>query len=1337
MVPETHVKADCAKVEINAEVDFDGREIRGFSEYEIILQQQQQQKKDDLNPALVLKFNILRRSSVSAVTVNGIATAFEIVHSKISTLFPPKDKITAFSELFVPLKAGEASTQLNEEVQQESLSVRIQFSITECQDGLNFFPFKQDTSDSPSFLYTKMHFFPFLSVGDAADSAEQILPDIQLTLIVPVELPVLLGGSIGSVKELDAKQASMKDTLVVAPGELVRQVQLRSNPSKKLVQYEIPSDLYHKIDNIRLYIGGYDVYSFNCLSVPCFIFYLSQFSSLYMIEKQAMIIAKSVEFYTTYVGSSFPFPGNSYKFVYLPIEGQVDFVSLPTLSCVSLYGPYLLRDDLIDETMYIHTSISRLVSMQWFSEYIVPRTLSDMWVCIGISNYMSGLYLRKQFGGNEYKFRIRKDMERCFGLDINKPPLFVPPRDGVVWLSDEELEFMRLKAPIVVYMMEKYLGKNVMQKVLNRIMVSAISGELSQGITTHYFLKLVKKTSGKEIKPFADQWIYRSGVPHMDITYTLNRKKNLIELIVLQKDESRPVYAGGLTVRVHEPDGVFDHVVTVEERSHHFDLPYHTKYKRVKSNKKSQLAEMRAALEVAERERAIGLSAPAGTEYDEEMCKRDPEIVLELAKADWKPTDSEGAMLNPPINWIRLDPEMEILCCITFTQSDYMDSQQALKEKDVVAQYEAVRRMVNHTLSEVTNAMQAANTGKGASGGSKVAHVLFAVLMNVRAHYRVRMEAAISLAKGFSGEDAIPKPEIKDPLAAEATREIDSLAESTRNALYDGWPLGKKFLFMAFKKKFCVNPFEPSLEMVPRRNNFSAFTEYFVQKSLAESFAFVKNLKDSKASTITGNVDFDAMKLLVNLLKLNDNTNNKWSDHQYVSTLIDGIGSSFLEDQKDFMYDEFTDDQEAEARRGLFSEALQEVERHLFLETQVPSYRNSIAQTCLCVLYKWMAAGLIQTDLRPFFLFSRYGNFIEVRQVAVDGLVILGMDNHEFLSYCFQVLKSDPSVQFRRHVASRLACAFTMINDKLKQAKEITESGSTTPTKKLQMEVENLESGVIEQTSAIRKAQVSVFQKIKNSIVNDKNLYNSLQSIVSGDEDSDARIRLSILEMCECIFEDRQGPPTKLKIHLSTALLSQPPTPSKAVHIKIPKFVFKHEAASQPPSAAASEPRFNQITDARVPFIPEETQVEPVKEEITIVDNSTASVSTVQLEESTDSVQIEEPAVTAQPEEPKEPIKPRNIIKLRLNRPQEPLKRKRVPSDTEEWIEPAINGIQENHVPEGDTVELKLDAVPPQIVEPPKKLPKLKLKFGGLNLAQVQPKPAEVVDLTNTEETNN
>ena len=467
--------------------------------------------------------------------------------------------------------------------------------------------------------------------------------------------------------------------------------------------------------------------------------------------------------------------------------------------------------------------------------------------------------------------------------------------------------------------------------------MSAISGELTTGLSTHNFLKLLKKTSGKDLKEFSDQWIYGAGSPKLDCSYTFNRKKNIIELRV-EQDRSRVKFVGNLIVRVHEPDGTFDHVVQIDDWSHRFSLLYRTKYKRLRNNKKAQMREEKMQRELEEREKAEGLRPPPGTEQDEDMCLNDPELQAELRKADWIKEgagdgEQDAVVMNYSILWIRLDPDMELLLDISFKQADYMWNQQLTKDKDVVAQYDAVRNIVKLPTY-------------------KMCSCLFSFLMDVKSFYRIRMEAAHMMARGF------------------ALHRLDDV--------------GVKLLFLAYRKKYCVSVgmVTPNSlpTFVPKRNDFRTFTEYYVQKSINTALAYAKSDRPILSSTIR--------TFLLDQLKLNDNTQNPFSDAYYVSSLIEAVGNSYL------ITASFNDQIATlppQLRGPSLEDALSELDRHLFMETQLPSYRNVVANSCLNVMISWMVNGLIPLETKPFILFSRSGNFIDVRLTALSGLVVVGL----------------------------------------------------------------------------------------------------------------------------------------------------------------------------------------------------------------------------------------------------------------------------------------------------------------------------------------------------------
>jgi hypothetical protein len=86
------------------------------------------------------------------------------------------------------------------------------------------------------------------------------------------------------------------------------------------------------------------------------------------------------------------------------------------------------------------------------------------------------------------------------------------------------------------------------------------------------------------------------------------------------------------------------------------------------------------------------------------------------------------------IEWIRLDPENEWLCDILFEQPDFMWGAQLHKDKDVVAQSEAVK-----SLADMPSAGTCGLLSKA------VAEPTF--------FYRIRMDACFAIAKVMDHHD--------------------------------------------------------------------------------------------------------------------------------------------------------------------------------------------------------------------------------------------------------------------------------------------------------------------------------------------------------------------------------------------------------------------------------------------------------------------------------------------------------------------------------------------------------------------------------------------------------
>lgn len=92
----------------------------------------------------------------------------------------------------------------------------------------------------------------------------------------------------------------------------------------------------------------------------------------------------------------------------------------------------------------------------------------DYWLTIGLAYFLSGLFVRHHFGNGEYRIRLLMDIETLSEIDHHKNALYSGNPSQFVFMDDyQDSKLLQIKSPIIISMLERYLGKNVMQKVGN------------------------------------------------------------------------------------------------------------------------------------------------------------------------------------------------------------------------------------------------------------------------------------------------------------------------------------------------------------------------------------------------------------------------------------------------------------------------------------------------------------------------------------------------------------------------------------------------------------------------------------------------------------------------------------------------------------------------------------------------------------------------------------------------------------------------------------------------------------------------------------------------------
>jgi transcription initiation factor TFIID subunit 2 len=241
-------------------------------------------------------------------------------------------------------------------------------------------------------------------------------------------------------------------------------------------------------------------------------------------------------------------------------------------------------------------------------------------------------------------------------------------------------------------------------------------------------------------------------------------------------------FEGQMTIRIHEADGTpYEHVLDIRSPFKRYEVPFNTKYKRVRRNTKRYLARQAAAQAAAE----------GDTEAAEAMGMVDMGFGLEVwekeqERENWKVADwteeDEQTMSGETYEWIRMDADFEWIAAIAFDQPDFMWVSQLPRDRDVVAQLEAV-----DALAKLPTAIVSSTFTK-------------TVLVS-NYYFRIRCEAALALVNC-------------------AVRKLDFL--------------GLFHLFKLFLR-YCYEPENPVQDLfthtyVPKPNDFSDLPDYFVRK---------------------------------------------------------------------------------------------------------------------------------------------------------------------------------------------------------------------------------------------------------------------------------------------------------------------------------------------------------------------------------------------------------------------------------------------------------------------------------------------------------------------------
>lgn len=218
-----------------------------------------------------------------------------------------------------------------------------------------------------------------------------------------------------------------------------------------------------------------------------------------------------VGFFSDYIGA--------YPFKKLAnVQSKTIFGGMENASAIFYY------ENSVDGKGTAEALIAHEIAHQWFGNTATETHYSHLWLSEGFATYMTNVYMEHKYGRDSLVKRLQQEKREVinFARRSNNP------------VVDSASAFMDLlnansykKGGWVLHMLRQQVGDEVFKNIIR----TYYEKYKFKNADTRNFQQVAEAVSGKDLKWFFDQWLYKPGIPQLDVQSRLIGNELFIDII--------------------------------------------------------------------------------------------------------------------------------------------------------------------------------------------------------------------------------------------------------------------------------------------------------------------------------------------------------------------------------------------------------------------------------------------------------------------------------------------------------------------------------------------------------------------------------------------------------------------------------------------------------------------------------------------------------------------------------------------------------------------------------------------------------------------------------------
>ncbi len=189
------------------------------------------------------------------------------------------------------------------------------------------------------------------------------------------------------------------------------------------------------------------------------------------------------------------------------------------------------------------------IAHQWFGNAVTEYDWDDVWLSEGFATYFTLLFIEHQYGRDAFQEGLASSKKTVMAFQ-GKNPDYRIVHDQLSDMSKVTSVQTYQKGSWVLHMLRGVLGDDVFWKGIR----TYYALYMNRSATTADFRSVMEEVSGMDLKPFFDQWLYRSGTLKVTGSWQYDSKKKEVTITLNQAGTGSAPFRMPLQVAISSND---------------------------------------------------------------------------------------------------------------------------------------------------------------------------------------------------------------------------------------------------------------------------------------------------------------------------------------------------------------------------------------------------------------------------------------------------------------------------------------------------------------------------------------------------------------------------------------------------------------------------------------------------------------------------------------------------------------------------------------------------------------------------------------------------------------